>query len=178
LRTRRQSSGGEWHFFQTTSQIDEAGTCSAVEQEIAVIPTGFEGGATGRWLPLASFSLYNIADDGGLGDLVVCEMKRWCCLVSISTCNTNPPCSLSGGTDGINAGTRDVYPYHWQDQFIPIQDVPSGQYWFVHTINPAGVLIESDYSNNSAYFLIDLNQEATPPTAVILWSDQSMCPAL
>lgn len=173
LRTRRESREDGWHFFQTFSQIDEVGTCSAVEQEIAVIPPG-QGS---RWLPLASFSLYNVAEDGGVGDLVVCQMKRWCCLISITTCNTNPPCSLASQTDSINAGTRDVYPNHWQDQFIPVQNVPSGQYWFKHTINPAGLLIESDYSNNDVWFLIELNQEASPPTARILSSEQTMCPA-
>ena len=112
--------------------------CSVVETEIAVVPPNNNG----RWLPLASLSLYEVADDGGLGPLVVCQMKRWCCLISIPTCgNIHPPCSPPCSGDCINAGTRDVYPVHFQDQFVPIQNVPSGTYWFEHRINPAGVLI-------------------------------------
>jgi hypothetical protein len=172
LRTRRESQSDGWHFFQTTSQVDADGTCSATEQEIAIIPPG-QGS---RWLPLASFSLYTVAEDGGLGDLVVCQMKRWCCLISLPTCNTNPPCSLARQTDDINAGTRDVYPFHWQDQFVPIENVPSGQYWFVHTINPAGLIIESDYSNNDVYMLIEIDQETNSATVVVP-PEPDQCPA-
>src|SRR5258707_3502683 len=76
-----------WHFFQTTSQIDGAGTCSATEQEIAIVPPD----QNGRWLPLASFSLYTELDDASVGDLVVFKMKRWCCLCVCPTCNTLTP---------------------------------------------------------------------------------------
>jgi hypothetical protein len=158
LRLRRgpQMPDG-WHFFQTTSQMDGSGMCSAVETEIAVVPPNNNN----RWLPLAWFALYQMTEDGGLGDLVVCQMKRWCCLGSQSTCNNiHPPCSLTCSGDCINAGTRDVYPFHWQDQFVPIQNVPSGTYWFEHRINPAGLLIESDYTNNSVFFQVTINQEA------------------
>jgi lysyl oxidase len=161
-----------WHFFQTTSQIDGAGQCSATEQEIAVVPPD----QNGRWLPLASFSLYTELDDGSVGDLVVCQMKRWCCLGSVPTCNNiTPPCPLGYQTDNINAGTRDVYPFHWQDQFVPIQDVPSGRYWFEHRINAAGVLIESDYTNNSLWFKIEINREADT-VQIVEYPDGSVCP--
>jgi hypothetical protein len=44
-------------------------------------------------------------------------------------------------------------------------------------INPTGILIESNYDNNGVWFLIEINQEASPPRATILWAEQSMCPA-
>jgi len=174
LRVRRgpQMPDG-WRFFQTTSQVDNAGQCYSTEQEIAVVPPG----QNGRWLPLASFSLYTEADDGSVGELVVCQMKRWCCLGSSPTCNTiRPPCSLGYQTDNIDSGTRDVYPFHWQDQFVPLQNVPSGRYWFEHKINAARVLIESDYSNNSLWFKIELNREADT-VRIVEYPNASVCPS-
>lgn len=177
LRIRRGAQMPDgWHMYQTTSQIDQDGQCSAIETEIAVVPSG----QSGRWLPLASFSLYSVTEDGGIGDLVVCQMKRWCCLSSTPTCSgitAQAPCALGFQTDNINAGTRDVYPFHWLDQFVPIQDVPSGQYWFLHWINPAGVLIESDSTNNGLWLLIEIDQEAGTARIVDMPED-SQCPML
>ncbi len=174
MRIRRGAQMPDgWHFYQTTSQIDDAGVCYSVETEIAVVPTG----QSGRWLPLASFSLYTVDKaTGDLGTLVSCQMKRWCCLSSGTICSGvsgAAPCSLPAQMDNINAGGADGYPFHWLDQFLPIEGVPSGQYWFVHQINPAGVIIESDYSNNYYYALIDIDQEvgtvqfAVPPETTI-----------
>ncbi len=156
LRTRRQATPDGWVWYQTTSQLNPDGTCSAVEQQIAIMPSD----QTGRWLPLAKFALYEVTEDGGVGDQVACQVKRWCCLVSIATCPIVPPCSLPCQGDCINAGTRDVYPFHFQDQFIPIEGIPSGVYWVEDEINPFQVLIESDYTNNSMFFQIELDQEA------------------
>jgi hypothetical protein len=117
-------------------------------------------GQAGRWLPLGSFALYEELPDGSVGPQIVCQMKRWCCLISIPTCDTSPPCSLPCQGDCINAGTRDVYPFHWQDQFVPVEGLPSGNYWFEHVINPGNILIEADYTNNSMFFKINLDQEA------------------
>ncbi len=162
FRTRRVATDEGWVFYQTTSQVDGDGNCTSIERQIAVVPQG----QPGRWLPLASFSLYEVTDDGGVGARVVCQMKRWCCLVSSPTCTVNPPCSLPVQGDGINAGARDVYPFHWLDQFIPIDGVPSGLYWVEHRVNPANIFIESNYDNNSMMFKIMLDQEAGSVTVV------------
>ncbi len=174
LRTRRQLSGEGWVFYQTTSLLNGDGTCSSTEQQIAVVPPE----QAGRWLPLAKFTLYQVTEDGGVGDVVACQIKRWCCLVSIPTCPVTPPCSLPcPGGDCINAGTRDVYPFHFLDQFIPIEGVPSGLYWVEHEINPAQVLIESNYDNNKLIFQIDLNQEDRTVMVTKPPVDPPQCPA-
>jgi hypothetical protein len=162
LRINRVFMADGVHMVQRTSQMDDAGICSSLDTEIAVIPNG----QSGRWLPLARFALYQEAEDGSIGDLVVCQMKRWCCLVSSFACNTNPPCALGTLSDNLNAGFRDIYPFHFQDQFIPIEGVPSGRYWVEDTINPGNIMIESDYTNNSMFFKIELDQEAGTVTVI------------
>lgn len=173
LRRSAQMPDG-WHFYQTTSYVDGGGVCTSSEQEIGVVPLGQDG----RWLPLASFSLYAVAADGGIGDLVVCQVKRWCCLSSAPTCpglTSRSPCALGFQSDNIDAGTRDVYPFHWLDQFVPVQNVPSGQYWFEHQINPAGLILESDLTNNSLFFKIEIDQTAGT-ARIIEPPDPSICP--
>jgi hypothetical protein len=173
VRLRRGPEMPEgWHFYQTWSQQDPDGTCSSFEAEIAIVPPN----PMGRWLPLARLSLYTVAEDGGLGDLVVCQMKRFCCLGGVPTCDVKKPCSLPWEEDNLNVGARDVYPFHWQDQFIPIQNVPSGVYWFEHRINPVGVIIESDSSNNSLFFKIEIDQEAAM-VRIVQPPEESQCPA-
>jgi hypothetical protein len=171
LRTRREMTSDGWLYYQTTSQLNEDGSCSSIEQPIAIVPVG----QTGRWLPLAKFTLYQVTDNGGVGDVVSCQMKRWCCLVSSPTCPVVPPCSLPRRGDDIDAGARDVYPFHFQDQFIPIQDVKSGLYWVEHEINPAQVLIESDYENNKLMFQIYLDQEAGTVEITLPPDDPPQC---
>lgn len=167
LRLRRRSTADGIEMYQTISQISADGVCSAVETDapIAVIPNG--PGQAGRWLPLAKFALYTIAEDGGIGDRLACQVKRWCCLSSAFMCPTRGPCPRlpGGGGDDLDAGTFDGYPFHWTDQFlpIPVDQIPSGTYWFEDEINPAvpyPVMLESDYSNNSMFFLIRIDQEA------------------
>jgi hypothetical protein len=172
LRTRRVMTGDGYVFYQTTSQLNQDGSCTSIEQPIAVVPLD----QAGRWLPLAKFTLYQVTDDGGVGDVVACQMKRWCCLISIPTCSVSPPCSLPCQGDCIDAGARDVYPFHWQDQFIPIEGVPSGYYWVEDEINPAQVLIESNYDNNKMMFQIYLDQEARTVTVTMPPDDPGTCP--
>jgi hypothetical protein len=65
-----------------------------------------------------------------------------------------------GTYQNVNAGWGDIYNYNSQGQFVPIDDVPIGPlYWLRQTVNPAGKMLEKDYTNNSFEILIDLNSE-------------------
>jgi hypothetical protein len=182
LRIRRQPMpDGSIEMYQTVSQMAPDGTCSALEIDvpIAVIPSGSL--QAGRWLPLAKFALYTVAEDGGIGDRVACQIKRWCCLGSAPTCATRSGCpSLPFSSDNLQAGSLDGYPFHWTDQFLPIDPdvIPSGTYWFEDEINPGGIMWESDYTNNSMFLQIAIDQEAR--TVQILQEPDgafSTCPA-
>jgi hypothetical protein len=177
LRLRHVNTAEGIAMYQTISYMDSAGVCSAVETDapVAVIPAG----QSGRWLPLAKFALYEVAKDGGLGAQVACQMKRWCCLVNTPTCSTRGPCpQLPFQGDNLNAGARDVYPFHFQDQFLPIEGIPSGVYWFEHEINPGGIMWESDYTNNSMFLMIEIDQDARTVQVLVPPDDSfATCPA-
>ena len=172
LRTRRTPIPEGWQYYQTYSILNEDGTCSSYEQEIAIVPPG----QTGRWLPLGKFALYMVDEKGGVGQQVACQIKRWCCLISIPTCSIPAPCSLPCAGDCINAGTRDVYPFHFLDQFIPIEGIPTGYYYVEHEINPARVMVESDYENNRLLFQIYLDQEKGSVTITMPPEGAAQCP--
>ncbi len=56
---------------------------------------------------------------------------------------------------GINTGFADYYGADLPDQWIDVTGVPSGTYWVKLTVDPEGVLLESDKTNNVVYFAVD-----------------------
>jgi len=88
-----------------------------------------------------------------------------------------PPASVSE-SDNLNAGSLDTYPRHFQDQFLLIEGIPSGVYWFEDEINPGGIMWESDYTNNSMFLMIAIDQEARRVDVIIPPDDSfASCPA-
>jgi hypothetical protein len=174
LRIRNVNTPNGITFMQTYTVKNED-SCSTEEYAITNIPAG-QGG---RYFPLASMALYEVTDDGGLGDQVVCQVKRACCLVSFGqVCPVDRQgCpALPTSQHNIHAGNRDTYGANFTDQVIPIQDVPSGYYWVEVKANPFGDILESNYDNNAAYFMIFLDQDAPPNSAVqIVYSEPFNC---
>ncbi|GAA1845552.1 lysyl oxidase family protein [Microbacterium koreense] len=66
-----------------------------------------------------------------------------------------PPYDCGVEEQGINTGYADYYGAELPDQWIDVTGVPSGSYWIRLTVDPAGVLLESDSSNNTATFPVD-----------------------
>jgi hypothetical protein len=56
--------------------------------------------------------------------------------------------------EGISVGNADFYTPQLEGQDIDVTNIPSGEYWLVHTANPARRLRESDYSNDSSSVLL------------------------
>lgn len=95
---------------------------------------------------------YRLLDMGG--NIVARGHKQAFCLVDL----WQPP-GLRGraepqfdhcGYQGISAGWADVYHRGLDCQWIDITGVPSGRYVLEVVINPAHVIRENNYSNNSA----------------------------
>lgn len=49
---------------------------------------------------------------------------------------------------GISAGYMDVYSAEYYGQMIDVTGLPNGEYWLETTLNPDGVALEADTSNN------------------------------
>ncbi|OAN37897.1 lysyl oxidase family protein [Microbacterium sp. H83] len=57
---------------------------------------------------------------------------------------------------GINPGWADYYGAELPDQWIDVTGLPSGSYWVRITVDPEGLLLEKDTSNNAATFPVEL----------------------
>lgn len=65
-----------------------------------------------------------------------------------------------GMYQNVNVGWGDIYSYGHPEQLVPLDGVEIGPlYWLRQTANPAGKIMEKDYTNNSFEILIDLNVE-------------------
>jgi hypothetical protein len=64
--------------------------------------------------------------------------------------------TLSGGarytcrSQGISVGWADIYSYNLDGQWIDITGVPAGTYTLKVTINPDGIVFETDYTDNTS----------------------------
>ena len=71
-------------------------------------------------------------------------------------CGLGQP-GLRGLFAGISVGWGDRYSAYLEGQFIDVTRLPPGRYTLVHTTNPDGSLVESDYSDNSASVLLRID---------------------
>ena len=60
---------------------------------------------------------------------------------------------------GISPGWIDQYNQAVEGQELNITDVPPGIYYLVSTSNPEQNLIESNYTNNTAWVSFDLQRD-------------------
>jgi hypothetical protein len=58
---------------------------------------------------------------------------------------------------GISSGFGDDYPPEKEGQYVDVTGLPSGRYVLVHLANPGRELRESDYRNNAASVLLELD---------------------
>jgi hypothetical protein len=67
-----------------------------------------------------------------------------------------PPFDCGVHEQGINTGYADYYGAELPDQWIDVTGLASGRYWVRLTVDPRGLLVEADTTNNVAEFPVDL----------------------
>jgi len=76
-----------------------------------------------------------------------------------------PPFDCGVVEQGINTGYADYYGRDLPDQWIDTTSLPSGRYWVRITVDPSGVIRESDTTNNTARFRVDYVAPTGPPAS-------------
>jgi Bacterial Ig domain/Lysyl oxidase len=108
--------------------------------------------------PLASFGLYSVASDGGVGAPIVLSPKNGFCIDNSFLYAPNVPnagaflnhgpCTDPTSLRGLTVGYVDEYDYRDPGQSIPIDGLPDGTYWFRAFVDPLNYIAEADESNN------------------------------
>lgn len=106
---------------------------------------------------LQSMVRYDLIDSSG--NVVVSSGKRaFCMRDNVKYLGSAGP---SNGYDcdnqGITAGWQDIYPKDLDCQFLDVTGVPGGRYTLRATVNPDGVIEESNRGNNSASISVQIN---------------------
>lgn len=60
----------------------------------------------------------------------------------------------------VSVGWADVYPATLPDQYVDVNDLPPGYYKLSFDLDPLDRFLESDYSNNEASTIVELNVQA------------------
>jgi hypothetical protein len=95
-------------------------------------------------------------------------------------CGLGQP-TLSGLFSGISVGYGDRYGAFLEGQYIDVTGLPPGRYTLVHTANPDGALLESDYTDNSASVALRLSypdgRRAAPAVKILArCQEKAVCP--
>lgn len=124
----------------------------------------------------ANYRLRAVVGKNGVGDVVAVSDKVGFAMFDSAPYNL----SLNGAPsspvyvrqeqssldpEGISIGWADVYARTLGDQWIDIAGVRDGQYWIEVTVDPNGLIAESDETNNTAYVKVVLkgNHVKTKP---------------
>jgi hypothetical protein len=109
--------------------------------------------------PLASFGLYQVAPDGGVGAPIVMSPKNGFCIADSSIYSTTVEhsgvfvgtqgsCADPTTLRGLSVGAVDEYDYRDPGQAIPFDGVPDGTYWFKAVTDPNNDIVEANEANN------------------------------
>jgi len=95
------------------------------------------------------YALYELLDDTGA--TILTGRKQAFCLEDFTRYDPNAgPAKFTCSFQGISVGWQDVYGSYLDCQWLDITGIPPGDYRLRVTINPDGILAESDYTNNIA----------------------------
>jgi len=139
--------------------------------------------------PLASFGLYAVGSDGGVGAPVARSPKTGFCIDDSYIYNpsiehagafvgSRSSCTDPTGLRGISVGGADEYDYRDPGQAVPIDGVADGTYWFRALSDPNNDFVEADESDNETDVRVTIagdrvtagavrQPDSTPPAVAI-----------
>jgi hypothetical protein len=139
--------------------------------------------------PLATFGLYQVAADGGLGAPVALSPKVGFCIddsyiydSSVEHAGvfvgTRSQCTDPTGLRGLSVGGADEYDYRDPGQAIPFDGVADGTYWFRAVTDPNNDFVEANEANNETDVKVTISgatvtagevrhPDSTPPAATL-----------
>lgn len=118
--------------------------------------------------------LRHVTEGNGIGEVAAAGEKTSFCMIDLDQFQSGTSSNYFGcgrGHQGISAGWGDIYSSGLSGQQIDISGLErsgstftggaggGGLYWLEVTIDPLNSMIESNNNDNSAFVLIDLNQE-------------------
>jgi Bacterial Ig domain/Lysyl oxidase len=139
-----------------------------LEQQIPIAGAFVFHPAHGHFhFPLATYGLFSVAPNGGVGDLVVMSQKIGFCindsfiwdptLPNAGALGNLGPCTDPTTLRGLDIGAVDEYDQTDPDQNISLANVPDGTYWLRVVVDPNNFLAESDKSNNETDVLLTIS---------------------
>jgi hypothetical protein len=126
------------------------------------------GGSYWKVHQLARFELRRVGPDGALGPVLRTSPKLNYCLRDLERTRTGrrsprnrhyPGCDQNPYRDRVTLGTSvgwsDIYPANYDKQWIQVSGL-RGCFAFVMTVDPKGLLFESDEDDNTSRRLVRL----------------------
>ena len=174
LRGRRNG----WHSMRTNQRIYKTGgghitIPSEATLRFTYVGTYF-GGSYWKVHQLAHFDLLPVLDDGSLGPVVRTSPKLNYCLRDLTRtragrrsppsrhypgCNQNP--FRDRVTLGTSVGWSDIYPAAYHQQWIDVAGL-RGCFAYRMTVDPKGLLFESNEDDNTSQRLVRLPYRGKP----------------
>lgn len=152
------------HFYACGEEPKQVEECHTVVEEKAVGTFVFHPEHP-HW-HIGDVALFEIRAGSPDGPLVLDALKTSFCLIDIYRLEGNSPTTKRlfwdcvASYQGIAPGWVDQYHQSTDGQQVDITDLPDGDdYYLVSTSNPDGLMLESDYGNNSAWVKFRLYQQ-------------------
>ena len=130
--------------------------------------------------PLASFGLYAVTSNGGVGEPVALSPKNGFCIADsgqIDPTLAHSPGSMTYAGDrcvdptatlGIDPGWADLYDRRDPGQAIDITGLPDGIYWFNSKVDPGDNFLESDKTNNTTSIKVQISGDTVTPVSPLV----------
>jgi hypothetical protein len=116
----------------------------------------------------AIYRLREILFGGGVGPIVAEGQKTSFCVLDLEIYDDTLPgfspvrefTTCSTTVQGMSIGWADIYGKTLSGQNIDVTDVPDGTYWLEAEVDPDGLILESDDTNNATRVVVTLGNPA------------------